>query len=153
MKYAHSIKLSVFSYEPENIEPVLEAFLKLFPFNLEENKVVLNKTNAHGFNEKKIIILEVTLNKTNLVNQFLDYLLGNLDENQKDTLIEQAESRLDQNLYFFIRFDMDSWINEKKLLLTDSGKCLHIRMSIAAFPKKREIALNIVKELFQKMKL
>jgi len=67
MKYAHSVKLSVFSYEDEDSDGILEAFLRLFPFNLEENKVTLNKTAAAGFNESKIQIFEVILTKTSLI--------------------------------------------------------------------------------------
>ena len=148
MKYAHLIKLNVFSYEHENINSILDAFLSFFPFNLEYNKVFLKKTNAAGFNEKKIEILEVALAKNNLINQFLENLLKNLNEEQKSRILLQMESRLDENLDFFLRFDKEAWVKEKKLVLTDSGKCFHLRISIAAFPKKMEVALNIVRDLF-----
>ena len=148
MKYAHLIKLTVFSYENENIDLALASFLRFFPFDLEGNKVVLGKTNATGFNEKKITIFEVKLTKNNLINQFLQNLLENLDKHQKNTILNQIDSRLDKNLDFFLRFDKSSWVNEKKLILTDSGKCFHLKISIAAFPKKREIALNVINNLF-----
>ena len=152
MKYAHSIKLNVFSYENENSRSIEEAFLRFFPFSLEENKIALNKTKAEGFNERKIEIFEVTIMKINLINQFLQNLLANLDENQKQQILTQAESRLDKNLDFFLRFDKDSWIKEKKLVLTDSGRCFHLKVSIAVFPKKREVALNVIRDLFGKGK-
>ena len=148
MKYAHSVKLTAFSYENENSKSILDSFLSFFPFNLEDNKIILKKTNAAGFNEKKIEILEAALSKNNIINQFLRNILANLDENQKSQILLQMESRLDKNLDFFLRFDKNAWINEKKLILTDSGKCFHVRISIAAFPKKRDVALNLVKDLF-----
>ena len=92
MKYAHLVKLSVFSYEHENAGYILDAFLRLFPFNLEENKVVLKKTGASGFNEKKIGIFEATLTKTNLINQFLKNILDNLDKYQKQQIRSQKRS-------------------------------------------------------------
>ena len=150
MKYAHLIKLTAFSHEYENSELILDAFLRFFPFNLEDNKIVLKKTAATGFNDKKIGILEIALIKDNLVNQFLKNLLNNMDKNQKQEILNQIESRLDKNLDFFLRFDKDSWINEKKLILTDSGKCFHLNISIAAFPKKREVALNAIRDLLGK---
>ena len=150
MKFAHSIKLNAFSYENENSEIILDSFLKFFPFNLEENKVELKKTNAQGFNQSTITIFEVILTKINLINQFLDFILDNLNENQKQTIIKQMESRLDENLDFFVRFDNDEWIQNNKLELTDSGKCFHLKISVAAFPRKREAALKIVRELFEK---
>lgn len=149
MKYAHQIKLSVFSYENEDRNSVLEAFLGFFPFNLEENKVLLKNTHAAGFNEKKIEVFEAALSKHNLINQFLNNLLNNLSEVQKGQLLQQAESRLDADLNFFIRFDKDLWVKDRKLFITDSGKCFHVKMSVAAYPRKREVALNVVKELFK----
>ena len=148
MKYAHLIKLSVFSYEHENDEAILEALLGFFPFNLKENKVLLKRSSAEGFNDRKITILEAALLKTNLVNEFLENLLNKLSKEQKEWILMEAKSRLDESLDFFIRFDKDSWINERKLEITYSGKCFHLKISIAAFPKKREIALNIIKKLF-----
>ena len=117
MKYAHSIKLTVFSYEEEDYENILDGFLRFFPFNLEKNKIALKKSDAIGFDEKKIVVLEAALKKSNLINQFLDCLLGNLDLDQKNQMIRQAESRLDKNFDFFLRFDKDSWVKEKKLVL------------------------------------
>ena len=70
MKYAHLIKLTVFSYENEGSQPVLDAFLMFFPFNLQDNKVDFRKTNAAGFNESKINIFEAALTKANLVANF-----------------------------------------------------------------------------------
>ncbi len=149
MNYAHLIKFTVFSYEHENSESILNSFLRLFPFNLEDNKISLKKTEATGFNDKKIEILEIILTKNNLMNDFLRNMLNNLDENQKHQILQQIESRLDKNLDFYLRFGKDAWIKEKKLVLTDSGKCFHLKISIAAFPKKREIALNVVRDLFK----
>lgn len=61
MKYAHLIKLTVFSYENEDSDSIVKAFLSFFPFSLEDNKVSLNK-----------------------INQFLKNFLINLDANQKN---------------------------------------------------------------------
>ena len=148
MKYAHLIKLTAFSYEDDNNQSILDAFLKFFPFSLEDNKVILKKTDAAGFNDKKIGIFEATLTKTNLTNQFLKNFLNNLDKKQKNKVLQQIKSRLDKNLDFFLRFEKNLWINDKKLALTDSGNCFHIKINIAAFPKKRKVALNVIKDMF-----
>ena len=152
MKYAHLARLTVFSYEFEDGKKILDAFLKFFPFNLEENKINVKKSAATGFNEKKIEVIELTLAKNKLVSQFLENLSNKLDQEQKNTILSQSESRLDENLDFFLRFDKESWIKQEKLLLTDSGKCFHVKISMASFPKKREIALNLVKDLLLKNK-
>jgi hypothetical protein len=150
MKIAHQIKVKVFSYEKNNEDEklVLDKFLQLFPFNLKDEKIELKNTNALGLNEKKITIFEVALTKEKHTNLFLNNLIKNLDEEQKKLILSQLESRLDNNLDFFLRFDKNEYLKNNKLKLIDSGNCFHIEISVAAFPKKREIASGIVKEIF-----
>ena len=52
MKYAHLIKLNVFSNEADNYEDILKEFLGFFPFDLEKEKISLKRTTAIGFENK-----------------------------------------------------------------------------------------------------
>jgi RNA binding exosome subunit len=83
------------------------------------------------------------------VKLFLESLLGRLSEGQKKTILQQKESRLDEDLNFFIRFDKEKLLGERKLSLTDKGNCFHLRMRIAAFPAKREKALETIEKIFK----
>jgi len=150
MKLAHQIKIKVFSYEKfnDNDKIILDKFLRLFPFDLKDEKIELKRTEAFGFNDQKITIFEVILAKEKHTKQFLENLIKNIDEEQKKLILSQIESRLDDNLDFFLRFDKSEYLKNDKLKLTDSGNCFHVKVSIAAFPKKREIGLGIVKEVF-----
>jgi len=150
MKLAHQIKLKVFSYEKNNEDDklILDKFLHLFPFNLSSEKIILKKSVAEGFHEIKITIFEVTLTREKHISQFLDNLAKNIDEDQKKLILEQIESRLDDKLDFFLRFDKNEYLENSKLLLTYSGNCIHLKISVAAFPKKRKIGLEIVKSIF-----
>ena len=148
MKYAHLIKLNVFSKETDNFDAVLKKFLEFFPFDLEKEKIGLRKNTALGFEGKNITVLEATLTKDKHIKEFLKNLLKNLDEEEKTRVLGQIESRLDENLDFFLRFDKDELIKNNKLVLTDSGNCFHIKISVAAFPKKREVALEAIKNIF-----
>tara|TARA_B100000315_G_C14530933_1_gene566121 strand:- start:202 stop:666 length:465 start_codon:yes stop_codon:yes gene_type:complete len=150
MKLAHQIKVKVFSYEKndEDNKLILDKFLGFFPFDLKEHKIELKKINAAGIDEKKITIFEVALTKEKHISKFLPNLIENIDDENKKLILEQLESRLDDNLDFFLRFDKDEYIKDNKLKLIDSGNYFHIEISVAAFPKKRELALGIVKEVF-----
>ena len=83
MKYAHLIKLTVFSREDEDAESIFGSLLNFFPFNLEDNKILVKKTSAEGLNKKEIKIFEVVLANQSLANEFLERLAGNLAEIQK----------------------------------------------------------------------
>ena len=48
-----------------------------------------------------------------------------------------------------MRFDKDELIKNNNLVLTDKGNCFHVKISIAAFPKKRKIALENIHNIFR----
>ena len=146
MKIAHNIKISVFRKD-EDREPVIAGLKSLFPFDLETEKVTINSTEAEGLNENKIEILEVVLKKERLVNLFMKKLLEKLGE-QKKILVSQIDSRLDFEQRFFLRLDKEKAI-KNEFVLTDSGNCYHIAISVAAFPKTKESARKVIAEFLQ----
>jgi len=149
MKFAHSVKITVFVKEGENEEKIKSCMSSLIPLDLEKEKIGMHQQTAHGFNEKKIKILEIVLEKDRHIQMFLENLIKNLSNETKELLLRQAESRLDNDCNFFLRFSKDKIINENELWLTDQGNCFHIKISIAAFPKKRDIALEIIRNVFK----
>jgi RNA binding exosome subunit len=109
---------------------------------------VLKEQTAIGFREKKIKIFEIRLEKQRHLKQFLEFLVGSLSDEQKGLILRQRESRLDEELDFFIRLDKQRWLSGE-IFITDSGDCFHIKMSIAAFPAKREAAMRIIDKIFK----
>ncbi len=148
MKLANNVRISVFSKEDENEQAIEEKLKQMVPLELEKEKITLTKQTAMGFNEKKIRILEIALNKDRHINTFLESITKNLGEKQKELLLRQKESRLDEELNFFIRLDKEKMLNNE-YWITDSGSCYHIKINIAAFPRKREKAFEIIEQIFQ----
>ena len=149
MKLAHNIKVSVFCKPEEDEKAILNKLFFLFPFNLEENKVKVKKTSAIGFNERKIKIYEIVIDKERHCKEFMDNLKENLNQTQKDLLLRQLDSRLDEELHFFIRLDKTKLIQDNEFFVTDSGNCYHMKIKIAAFPAKRGIAKKMVGEFLK----
>ncbi|MBI4451494.1 hypothetical protein HY642_05955 [Candidatus Woesearchaeota archaeon] len=147
MREVHHVTITVFVKPEDSLQAVREALLGLVPFSLEDEKLSLEERKTAGFNEREIRILRLSLSKESHVRRFLDALLNRLTEEQKRLLWLQRESRLDENLDFFIRFDKDALLNST-LLITDSGNCVHIKLTMAAFPHRRDVALKIIDSLF-----
>lgn len=148
MKYAHTITITEFIKKEEDITHLKEAFKALFPFNLEQEKIQLKEVMTTGFNEQPIKILTVVLQKETHTTKFLEAFLQKLSAEQKKLLVTQKESRLDDQNHFFIRIDKERWNTEQKILLVDHGNCIHISITLAAFPAKRDVALKLVERLF-----
>lgn len=138
----------MFVGENESEDVVRAGLIKFLPCDFEKEKLCISKKQAVGFGERKIIIFDIFLEKERHSSAVLSSLLGLLDDSQKRKIFRQLESRLDNDLFFFLRFDKESLIKENKLVLTDEGNCYHFRMCVAAYPKKMDVALKMLKELF-----
>jgi RNA binding exosome subunit len=146
MKLANSIKVTVFAKPEENEDKIRDKLISFFPFNLEEEKIPVKRSRAVSFSQRQISIYKVELSKERHTNAFLKLINSKLDTQQRCMLLSQ-ENRLDDNLDFFIRLSKEHLLNNE-YMLTDCGDCYHIRISIAAFPRKREVALAVVKKVF-----
>ncbi len=150
MKYLNNVVLSAFAKQSEEDVPaVRQGIVELVPLNLAEQKIEVREETAHGFNEQPIKIFTITLHKEAHTNTFLKALLNRLTKEQKELLVRQKESRLDAGLHFFIRLDKDKWLSDRRIFITDSGRCFHIRMQLAAFPANREAGLVLVEKIFK----
>jgi len=149
LKLAHTIKLSVFVNEGESEELVLEKLKSFLPLDFEHEKLKIERRVSLGLRENKIITLEFILEKEKHTNLFIETLLDKLSQQQKELLLKQAGSRLDNDLNFFMRLDKPRLLEENKYFITDSGSCFHITMRIACFPSKREKALEVIQKIFK----
>ncbi|MGV8141609.1 MAG: RNA-binding domain-containing protein [Candidatus Woesearchaeota archaeon] len=153
MRYIHNVKLSVFLKPEEysgNVEifnRIRKVFLALVPLDMEKENIHIREETVESFENRKIRIITLEISKEAHTNIFLKALKEMLGEEQCRTLLEQRWSRLDEDLYFYIRLDKEAALKDV-YELTDGGECIHIKMHIAAFPKNREKALKVVEEIF-----
>jgi RNA binding exosome subunit len=145
-KKIHNIKITSFSRENLDRDKIIEKLKYLINLDFETEKIVISEENATGLENNLINIISITLTKSQHTKLFFKNLIEKLGEKQKKQLIEQIDSRLDDNLHFFIRLDKDK-LFDNLCELTDSGNCFHIMTSIAAFPSKKEIGKKIVEEI------
>lgn len=147
MKFFNNVTISVFSHEQENINELEKGFRNFLDINYDDEKISIDSKKAQGFNEKKITILSLRLEKQKHIKTMLDSLLEKLESSQIQTVIYQLDSRVDNACNFFIRLDKKSVLNNQ-FEITDSGDCYHLRFNVAAFPKSKENALVIVRKYF-----
>ncbi|MFH1316870.1 MAG: RNA-binding domain-containing protein [Candidatus Woesearchaeota archaeon] len=148
MKLAHNVKISVFAKDDEDCNELNAALLRLIPFDIVKEKIELGESKAKGLECAEIKIMEVKLIKDRHVNGFLKNLNKSLSDEQKKRLMDQYLSRLDEDLHFFVRLDKRELL-EGKYKLTDKGDCFHIKVHLACYPEKTEIAKGVLKQIFK----
>lgn len=140
--------ITVFAKEEESLAAVKEGLVALLAFDNPENEnIMIEQRIATGFNERRISIFSTKLSKERHTFQFIRRLIGLISKKDMARIRKELESRVDEECNFFLRFEKGPWNEGRKLVLTDSGECYHIRMSVAAFPAKREVALAVLREL------
>ena len=149
MKNFHSVTATVFAKEKENKSKIEEGLKEFFPLNLDKEKIKINIQKSAGFEDKKIEIISIKIEKQKHIKIFLDNLFEKLTEAQIRQIIDEIETRIDEEGFFYLRFDKNSWIKDKTLFITDEGNCYHLKFKIAAYPCNKERAIIVMKEFLQ----
>ncbi|MBI2175944.1 hypothetical protein HYU40_01155 [Candidatus Woesearchaeota archaeon] len=147
MEIAHSAAIRVFCGEEENESEVMNGLKSLLHFDLETEKITVQKQTALGFSDKRISIFEVTLAKKRHVKAFLDSLLPRISGTDRQMLLRQLDLRVDSDANFFVRFEKEMLAKHNELLVTDSGNCYHVKIKMAAYPSSKETAIKLLREL------
>ncbi len=132
----HNIKLSDFFYEYESVDEISQAILNLLP------EAEIEAEEAEGLLEDKILILSGVVSKKRYTKTFFNTLLEWVD---LDKLNADLERKMDEKGNWFLRFDKEDALDEKWTIL-DSGDSIHLKVKIAAFPAKKQIAVEKVRE-------
>ena len=132
----HNIKFRAFVYENESTDEISQAILNILP------EAEIEAEEAEGMLEDKIIILSGTVSKKRYTKTFFNTLLEWTD---LDKLNEDLERKMDEKGNWFLRFDKSDALDEKWTIL-DSGDSVHMKIKIAAYPARKDIAVEKVRD-------
>jgi len=152
MRYIHNAKITVFlkpeEYSPAIAQNIKNVFHKLLPIDFVKEKITIQEEQVESFENRKIRIYTLEFTKEAHTNIFIKTLKELLKEYQCKTILDQKSSRLDDELFYYIRLDKEAALKDV-FELTDSGECIHIKMHVAAFPKHKDAALKVVEKIFK----
>ncbi len=135
----HNIKFRAFVYENESIDEITQSILNILP------EADIEAEEAEGLLEDKIIILSGVVSKKRYTKTFFKTLLDSVD---LEKLNDDLELKIDEKGNWFLRFDKDDALDEKWTIL-DKGDAIHLKVKIAAFPAKKQIAVDKVREAIE----
>jgi len=148
MKLAHYLAARVLSL-PSDIERNSDALRALLSSGNAGRDIPVTVHQGDGSSQSAL--LTSFLRKESEINRLLRFIASGISEEEKKTIITEAEQRVDDRLDFFLRFDREPWLTERKLVLTTKGDCFHLTFSMAAYPKSRERAIALVKQVFSSL--
>ena len=131
----HNIKFRAFVYKNESVDEISQAILNLLP------EAEIEAEEAEGLLEDKILILTGVVSKKRYTKDFFNKLLQSTD---LEKLNNDLEQKMDEKGNWFLRFDKNDALDEK-LTVLDKGDSIHLKVKIAAFPAKKQIAVDKVR--------
>lgn len=134
----HNIRFREFVYEDENLDELKQAIFNIFP------DAVIEVEEAEGLTENKILILSGVISKKRHTKDFINKLLA-LDKAVLDKLVDDLDKKVDESGNLFLRLSKEAACDDKIVIL-DSGDSIHLKIKIAAYPAKKEIAINKIRE-------
>ena len=134
----HNIRFREFVYEDEDLDELTDAILNIFP------DASIEMEEAEGLTEDKIIILSGVVDKKRHTKAFFNRILE-LNQDQLDKLDNDVERKMDGKGNLFLRLSKEAAI-EDEIEILDSGDSIHLKVKIAAFPAKKSIAIEKVRE-------
>lgn len=137
----HNIRFREFVYDNEDLDELKQAILNIFP------DAEIEMEEAEGMTENKILILTGVIDKKRHTKEFFNKLLE-LDQEVLDKLVDDLDRKVDENGNLFLRLSKEDAIDEK-MTIVDSGDAIHLKIKIAAYPAKKDIAIKKVKEAIE----
>lgn len=137
----HNIKYRLFVYNDEDEDKLLAGLNYIFP------DIIPEKEEAQGiFGEyDEIIIYSGIISKKRHTKEFLNNLLENLSTDEIKKLYDDLDKKTDEQCNLFLRLSKEA-IQDEKFIILDGGDSIHLKIKIAAFPAKKEIAIKNMKE-------
>ncbi|OEC87421.1 MULTISPECIES: RNA-binding protein [Methanobacterium] len=136
----HNISYRVFVYGTENEEKVKEAVQTLFPNSHPQTDTI------EGYFKNPVLILHDKISKNREIKNFI-HILEEIDESSKKQLRSELENKMDERGNLFLRFDKQrAYLGDLKII--KHGDAIHVKINIAAYPAKKEKAMEVARDIF-----
>lgn len=137
----HNVSYRTFVYGTENREKVENAIKTLFPHTSPQSEL------TEGYYKNPVLILHDKIAKKGEINDFLKNL-DKLKGSDKERILNQLKIKMDDKGNLFLRFDKQrAYLGDLKVI--EHGDSIHVKIKIAAYPAKKEVALKIAEEIFK----
>ena len=136
----HNISYRVFVYGTENDEKVKEAVKTLFPNSHPQTDT------TEGYFKNPVLILHDKITKNREIKEFVE-ILKQIDAASKKRLRSELENKMDERGNLFLRFDKQrAYLGDLKII--EHGDAIDVKINVAAYPAKKENAIEVAKDIF-----
>lgn len=135
-----SATVTTYAHATEDEQRVLTALKILLPEGVE-----IRRSKLKGHHGNPIVGFEARIERRKILRELWQRVVAKLRAGESKPLRNIVRKRIDETRHLYLRFDKQlAYVGE--LALTGSGDAVHLRLKVAAFPAKREIAIGLVEK-------
>ncbi len=136
----HNISYRTFVYGTEKEEKVREAIKTLFPSSSPHCEI------TEGYYKNPVLILYDKIDKKRDIKDFIKKL-DQIETSDQKKILNQLENKMDDKGNLFLRFDKQkAYLGDLKIV--EHGDSIHLKVKMAAYPAKKEVALKLARKLW-----
>jgi len=141
-----SAVVSTLAYATEDEQKVLAAIRLFLPSEVE-----VKQTKLKGHHGNPITSFEASVEQRKLLRELWQRVVEKVRAGEIEKIASSLPEKVDETCHFYLRFDKQH-AHAGKLVLTEGGDAIHLRMKVAAFPAKPEVAVELVRKFFTEVK-
>lgn len=141
-----SAAIDALVHATEDEQKVLAALQALLPEGVE-----VQRTGLKGHHGNPIISLYASIRQKKLLRELWRRFSTKLRAGELDKLGKIASERINGTCRLYLRLDKQL-AHAGEFVLDDGGDVIHLKLKIAAYPAKREVAAKLVEELIAAMR-
>lgn len=135
----HNISYRTFVYGTENEDKVKEAVKTLFPNSSPQRE------ETEGYYKNPVLILQDKILKKGEIHDFI--LTLKESSSRTDKILNNLHRKMDDKGNLFLRFDKQkAYLDE--LEIVEHGDSIHVKIKIAAYPARKDVALKLARKLW-----
>ncbi len=118
--------------EPSELNEAMQRLIK----GIDPKKVKVEIVRKKGYHSDNIYVLEIKSDKDKIIREILRNLLGRV-ENWEE-FKEYTKGRWEGNT-LYLRFDKDYFLRLDKLVPTEGGEVVYVKISFPGYIKKEQV--------------
>ncbi|MEM3420636.1 MAG: RNA-binding domain-containing protein [Candidatus Hadarchaeum sp.] len=130
-----SAVISLHAHATEDEQKVLELLRSFLP-----SSVGVRRSHLTGHHGNPIIVFEARINQRKELKDLWQTIRMKMDEATFSDLRKAVEERMDDSCFLYLRFDKQC-ASEGRLVLTELGESIHVKLKVISFPAKRDVAV------------
>ncbi len=120
--------------------------------NILPSSVEVVKANTKGHHGNPISVFEARIDQRKVLKGVWQCIFSRLPSAELNRLIQTTPEKVDDNCFFYLRFDKPA-ANNGSLVLTDIGDAVRLMFKILSFPAKREVAVPLVEKFLEEHRI